>query len=165
VREFPAPLPSFVPFDHMRIRITKEHGRHRLICTRRNGSHTQGGVGPGLPYHDLAHFVVENELHLTQGFFGLIDEGYSIEELGDKAVIRTLPAEAFVAEVLARNLQGLSNGAVAQSDAVAAIEAELGHRPKGLTTEVLQGMLATYIQLLNTWEQVSDGSALELRWH
>lgn len=148
----------------MRIRITKEHGGHRLICQRRNGTHTQSPIGPGLPAHDLAHFVVENELHLTQGFFGLIDEGYSIAQLGDKEVIRTLPGEALLAEVITRTLQGLGNGAVAQGDFLAAVEAETGQRVNGLTLEAVHRMLGAYTLLLNAWEQVADGAALELRW-
>lgn len=86
----------------MRIRITKEHGGNRLICKRRNGTYTQNAVGASLPYHDLAHYVVERELHLEQGFFGLINEGYTIAQLGGAAIIRTLPPVALAAEVLAR---------------------------------------------------------------
>lgn len=148
----------------MRIRITKEHGGHRLICIRRNGTHTQSAVGTSLPHHDLAHYVVEQELHLGQGFFGLINDGYTIDQLGDPAIIRTLPAEALVAEVLTRNLQGLSNGAVAQQDFIAAVEAELPRAPKGLTDSVITHMLGTYVDLLQLWENVQEGAALELRW-
>lgn len=32
-------------------------------CTRLNGTFTQRGIGPSLPEHDLAHYVVERELH------------------------------------------------------------------------------------------------------
>ncbi len=148
----------------MRIRITKEHGGHRLICTRRNGTHTQSPVGSCLPYHELAHYVVEQELHLEQGFFGLINEGYTIEQLGGSSIIRTLPAEALMAEVLARKLQGLSNGAVAQSDFIADLEAELHRRPKGLTDARITRMLGTYVDLLHAWENVPESAGLELRW-
>ena len=156
-------IPNFA-HPTMRIKITKEHDGHRLICTRRNGTSTQGAIGPKLPHHDLAHYVVERELHLDQGFFGLINEGYSIERLSDPEVIRTLPPQAMEAEVLTRNLQGLSNGAVAQSDFIASVEAELPRAPKGLTDEVITRMLQTYVTLLNSWEHVEEGSALELRW-
>lgn len=148
----------------MRIRITKEHGGHRLICTRRNGTYTQSAIGPGLPYHDLAHYAAEQELHLEQGFFGLINEGYTIAQLGDPATIRTLPPEALAAEVLARNLQGLSNGAVVQHEFIAALEMELQRVPKGLTDATITRMLRTYVDLLNAWENVPEGAGLELRW-
>lgn len=148
----------------MRIRITKEHGGHRLICTRRDGSFTQSALGPSLPDHDLAHYVVETELHMGQGFFGLINEGYSIQQLGDPATIRILPPGSMEAEVLTRTLQGLSNGAVARHDFIASVEAELPRAPKGLNDETITRMLRTYITLLNSWEQLEEGAALELQW-
>jgi hypothetical protein len=148
----------------MRIRFTRTHGGNRLTCTRRDGSFTQGDVGPSLPAHDLAHYVVEQELRLDQGFFGLIAEGRTITELGDRTVIRTLPREALVAEVVTRTLQGLHNGAVAQSDFITAVEAELGQRPKGLDEAAIDRMHAAYITFLNAWESVAEGASLELRW-
>ncbi len=148
----------------MHIRLTKVNGTHRLLCTRRNGTQTQGDLGPGLPDQDLAHYVVEIELNMGEGFFGLINQGYTIQQLGDPAIIATLPPEALAAEVLTRNLQALSNGAVAQKDFIASVEAELPRAPKGLTDEASTRMLQTYITLLNSWEQVAEGAALELRW-
>lgn len=148
----------------MRIRITKEHGGHRLICIRRNGTRTHGPVGEGLPFDALAHYAVEQELHLFQGFFGLINEGYTIAQLSDPTIIRTLPDEALIAEVLTRNLQKLSNGAMAQHDFISAVEVELPRVPKGLTEAVITRMLGAYVALMNAWENVPDGAALELRW-
>lgn len=68
------------------------------------------------------------------------------------------------AEMLTRTLQGLSNGTVAQSDFIASVEAELPRTPRGLTDEVITRMLQTYITLLNSWERVEEGAALELLW-
>ncbi|MEO8068118.1 MAG: hypothetical protein ABI599_10540, partial [Flavobacteriales bacterium] len=72
--------------------------------------------------------------------------------------------QALEAEVLTRNLQGLSNGAVAQHEFIASVEAELGRAPGGLTDEVVTRTLARYIELLNLWERVEEGAALGLRW-
>ncbi len=107
---------------------------------------------------------MERELNMTEGFFGQVASGRSIEELNDTAFIRTLPPQARDAEVLARTLQGLANGAVAQSEFKAIAEIELQRVPKGLTNEAGTRMLATYTQLLNAWELVAEGAALELRW-
>ena len=148
----------------MRIRFTKEHGGHRLTCTRRNGTSTHSAVVPSLPQLELAHFVVESELHLDQGLFGLINEGYSFEQLTDPSVISTLPTGWSEANVLARTLQGLSKGTVAQSDFIARVEEESSRAPKALTDAVITHMLQTYVTLLNSWENVEEGAALELRW-
>lgn len=148
----------------MRIRFTKEHGGHQLTCTRRNGTSTQGALVPSLPHLELAHFVVESQLHLEQGFFGLINEGYTIEQLSDPSVIATLPAGWSEADALARTLQGLSNGTVAQSDFITSVEGESSRATKALTDAVITHMLQTYVTLLNSWENVEEGAALELRW-
>lgn len=150
--------------EQMRIRLSKEPGGHLLTCTLRNDSSTQSTVRPGLPDDDLAHYTVEHALHLDQGFFGLINEGHTIPQLSDPAVVPTLPPQALEADVVARTLQGLSNGTVAQHDFIATVEAELPRAPKRLTDDVITRMLQTYVTLLNSWEQVAEGAALELRW-
>ena len=94
----------------MLIRVHKGAGRHRLVCVRDDGSTTQAETGPGLPAHDLAHFVAERALGLGRGFFGNIAAGRTLAELGDAAVIRTLDAEAWVAESLARALGATVTG-------------------------------------------------------
>lgn len=66
--------------------------------------------------------------------------------------------------MITRSLQGLGNGAVAQSEFRAAVEAELQRAPHGLTNETGTRMLATCTQLLNAWDQVAEGAALELQW-
>ena len=116
----------------MHIRFTKEHGGYQLSCTRRNGTSTQSALLPSLPQLELAHFVVESELHLDQGFFGSINEGYSIEQLSDPLVLPTLPVGWSEAKVLASTLHGLSNGTVAHSDFIATVEADNSRVPKAL---------------------------------
>lgn len=125
------------------------HAHPHYQGTRRDGSHTQGPIGPSLPYHDLAHYVVERELRMSEGFFGQIASGRSIDELNDPTVIRGLPPQVWEAEVITRTLQGLGNGAVAQSEFRASVEAELQRVPQGITDETGTRMLDTYMQLLN----------------
>jgi hypothetical protein len=95
----------------MEVRLTKNERRHKLTCLRSDGSQTTANLGPGLPYHDLAHFVVEERFRIQRGFFGNIAAGYSIESLSDKDVIMTLGSESWTAEVLARAVGSLATGA------------------------------------------------------
>jgi len=60
------------------IRITKKERRTVLSCVRADGSSTTADLGPGLPAHDLAHFVVERAFQLRQGFFGNVLRGESL---------------------------------------------------------------------------------------
>lgn len=148
----------------MLIRIRKEREANRLICTRDDGSHTQEAIGPNLPYHDIAHFVVERELGMRHGFFGAIADGRGIAELTQPDTIRTLPAQAWEAEVVTRALQGLSNGAVERDAFINVVQAELGSVPQGLDEAAVMRMLAAYASLLKEWEAVEEGAALALRW-
>ena len=95
----------------MQIMITRTGTRARMRCVRDDGSDTAAELGPGLPYHDLAHVVAERHFGLRQGFFGSIMLGRTISELADEDVIRNLGPEAWQAEVLARAVGSLVTGA------------------------------------------------------
>jgi len=61
--------------------------RHRVTVARDDGSVTvvpMADYGPALP-HDLAHFVVERELGLRHGFWGLVVAGTSFDTVGGRA--------------------------------------------------------------------------------
>ena len=148
----------------MRIRIERIHGRHRLHCTRTDGSYTQAPAGPDLPHHDLAHYVAERALNLKAGFFGAIAAGHDIEALGDKAIIRTLPREAWDAEIVARTLQGTDNGTVMEEDFIASVSLERGAPLAGLDPEAVAHMRREFKALLARWQAVPEGEALELPW-
>lgn len=72
----------------MEIKFTKKSdGKHMLTVVRTNGSVARGHVVPGfgedaLP-HDLIHALVEKQLGLKRGVYGLIDSDVSIDELMD----------------------------------------------------------------------------------
>lgn len=70
----------------MKIHFSKINAaQHQLKITREDGSadsavlHTQTYF-----LHDLIHFVVESELLLQQGFWGLIAKGHQIADLSGK---------------------------------------------------------------------------------
>jgi len=95
----------------LRIRMTRNGHRNGLACVRPDGTSLFTDIGPGLPHHDLAHYVVEHRFGLKEGFFGNIARGYTFAQLSDKEVIKRLGPESMVAEILARALQSLSSGA------------------------------------------------------
>ena len=68
----------------MEIIITKGKDRNTLTCKRNNNTSTSYSLGPDLPNHDIAHYVVEKKFDLQKGFYGNIKSGMSIEELSDK---------------------------------------------------------------------------------
>jgi len=57
--------------------------------TRQDGTSTSWdfpSYGDGLP-HDLCHLVVESELGLTDGFWGLVDQGVDVGLVNDQATL------------------------------------------------------------------------------
>jgi hypothetical protein len=150
----------------MKITFTKTQGRSRLTCQRRDGSVATANVGPHLPHHDLAHYVVESHWRLQLGFYGHIARGRSILELSDKDVIPTLGPEAYLAEVLARALQSLSSGACLPAQFDDLVSAELGTRaippPPGLNEAVAGELSTRFRSLLDQYHALDTGESLAL---
>jgi|ADGO01.1.fsa_nt_gi hypothetical protein len=123
-------------------------------------------LGPRTPFHDFAHFVVERRLKLAKGFFGHIYNGYTVKQLSDKEVIRTLPPEIWVSEIVARALQSLSSGACQLKDFNSLIEAELTHLGiaswETLRDEEVVQMLSDFNNLISHWNELREGEYVEL---
>jgi hypothetical protein len=152
---------------HVKIAIAKKTTRNRLTCTRADGTCEHADLGPALPHHDLAHFVVERRLGLKQGFFGRIARGYSVAQLSDKEVIKSSPAESLVAEVAARALQSLSSGACTSSGFLELVNTELAHwsiAPLNVEIEAVEGMRAEFEALLGSYSALRPGDTMCLEF-
>ena len=152
----------------MEIRITKRDRRTELACLRSDGSRTTANLGLALPYHDLAHYVVERHFALRNGFFGNIAAGYSVEALGDKAVIRTLGAQSAVAEVLARALGSLLTAACSLEQFPLLVTEELAalrlSAPEGLCTAAGEQLLGEFRSLVARYVALKNGETLRLQF-
>ena len=79
-------------------------GRTILRCIRDDGSitwqrnHDQHAAF--FPLHDLLHYAVETGLSYTRGFFGLLAEGWNIDETTGNGARGPLPNEALEVEYL-----------------------------------------------------------------
>jgi len=152
----------------MEIKIKKGNTRNQLICIRPNGTVLKADLGPTLPFHDIAHFVVENNVGLSEGFYGNILKGYSVEQLSDKQVVKTLGLEALFSEIAARALQSLSYGACIMEQFLGLIKDELhqfsANYHFNLTEERIIEMKIEYKRLLDEWRNLSEGEVLELHF-
>jgi hypothetical protein len=152
----------------MQLRLAKKGGRCRLTCVRTDGSWTAAELGPGLPYHDLAHFVIERAFGLEHGFFGHVAIGHSLQELSSKEAIQALPPESWVAEILARALGSLATGACTPEQFSALVEEELTRRqlpaPPQLSQIAPVLLLAEYRELLDRYDALSSDASLDLRF-
>lgn len=152
----------------MQIHITKRGHRNVLTVVRDDGSRSSADVGPNLPLHDLAHYVVERTFNLRAGFFGNLAAGYTLQQLSDRDIIFTLGAESWLAEVLARGLGSLASGACAAAQFAALIGEELDKQnlpappPPPLTAATGLALLEAYEQLIARYRALADGETLQL---
>ena len=149
----------------MRIRITRKGSRNLLHCTRVDGSVASADLGPNLPHHDLAHFVVERAFGLQDGFFGNIQRGYTPAQLSDKEFIRQLGVEPYRAEILARALGSMATGACTSDQFEELVNTELSRcslSTMHIPADVLEAMMAEFQGLLSTYRGLQDGEGMAL---
>jgi hypothetical protein len=144
--------------------VKRGDGAGVLRCTRADGSVTwqkQHRRAAIFALHDLTHFAVETILGFRRAFFGLIDEGWEIEETDGKSPRGALPPEATVAECIV----GLLDAERASSAEWTAEEFKAGRLQFApVTDEDLLRIRDRRRQLFEQWAAVEPGSALKLIW-
>jgi hypothetical protein len=152
----------------MKITFSRKGGRTRVMCHRADGSFTSADLGPSLPGHDFAHLIVEQTLQLPAGFFVNIAKGYSIQQLSDAATVRSLGAEPYVAEILARALGSLVTGACTVEQFTELVSTELRQMglsvPGGVSAESATRMLEELQSLLKRFAGLAPGESMELKF-
>jgi len=162
-------MSSTIPELH--VQLTKRaDGNVVLRCTRRDASVTwerHEKHASFFSFHDLTHFAVETTLGFTNGFYGLIADGWDIADTTGKGSRGKLPP----ASVLVEHIVGLldrerSGGAPAlsaaefnaQLDEMAGIDPQ---RPR-LTDTQLTRVRNRIEELHSQWNGIPAGSALDL---
>jgi hypothetical protein len=151
----------------MNIKISKRGRRNEMRCVRMDGSYEVADLGPGLPHHDLAHFVVERRWNLRQGFYGNIADGHTFAQLSDKEVIKRLGAQSAQAEVLSRALGSLFTGACTEEQFAPLVNTELEQwqLPLVPVNPAMVGSAATeFASVIARFNALHDGESLELQF-
>jgi hypothetical protein len=172
--------------------VRHRESRDRVYVTRHDGSSTAWdfpSYGEGLP-HDLCHLVVEEELGIAQGFWGLVDRGVDVEVIDNKATLvrdarplvhepgmdftGLMAAEEAVAVLSPPGLRTEQVGAltVAHLDASssdvpdsATLRSELGFAlPPGTTDEAIASVRRRLTELGEQWRGLGDGEAISLTY-
>jgi hypothetical protein len=143
-----------------------------LVLVREDGSSTSGSVGPPSgygPVHDLAHYVVERTLGLSEGFLGLVASGWEIADFEKKGTAKRLPAEAILAEVAAGEMsrQAMMWQWSSAEDYAWAVETTVrqsqpGYALPAITHDTFEGMRVELLQLRQRWNELAPGETLEL---
>jgi hypothetical protein len=133
-----------------------------LRCTRDDGSVTwqkQTRHAMHFALHDLTHFAVESTLGFRRGFFGLIAEGWEIDDTTGKGARGRLPEEAIEVE----RIVGMFDTERGSGVLLTAEDFGSGAmRP--LTDEEIARVRTCRGELLSRWFAVQPGGTMELRF-
>lgn len=146
----------------LRIEIVKQpDGAGVLRCTREDGTVTwqKQNIRHAAHFalHDLTHYSVETTLDYRQGFFGLIAEGWDIEDTTGKEARGTLPGEAGQVE----QIVGLFD-AERSTGTLWTPEEFNQFAPRPFTAEEILAVRSTRAALLRKWAETSPGQKLDL---
>jgi hypothetical protein len=142
---------------------------HILSYTREDGSGEEVEIETkSFLIHDFTHFCVESESHLTKGFFGLLNEGYSYAELsGRSGEVLDLKIAADVEQAVSV-LHGVLRGRATTQDAMDGL-----HRmytayekpfPTWVNPEFLNRVVERYKKLIGEWNSLAFGESLTLEF-
>lgn len=168
--------PLRAPASPLRIRL-KCHpdGSASLTCTRSDGSTTwqrqKGSIALVFPQHDLTHYAVETTLGYRGGFYGLVAEGWNIEDFAAPWPRGPIPTEALEVELIVGFFDAERRGGerwTAEEFNAHAQKYVAGSRSSGkvpvpvLSDDDIARVRATRDALLARWFDLGPGDDLEL---
>jgi len=138
-----------------------------VYVTREDGTATSWNFpsyGDVLP-HDLCHLVVEDELGLTDGFWGLVDRGVDVGLVNDQATL--VRGSRPLAEQAGFDLSGLlvAEAAVAALAGPANAVDDVDELPVSAEPEAISAIRDRLRQLSERWRKLDDGAAITLQFH
>jgi len=145
----------------LQIQISKQpDGAEVLRCTRADGSATwqkQTRHAVHFVLHDLTHFAVETALAYRHGFFGLIADGWDVDDTTGKGARGPLPPEAIEVE----RIVGLFDSERG-SGALWAVEEFNQFAPRELSAVEIQTVRNLRAELFQQWFAITPGQKLVL---
>jgi hypothetical protein len=159
----------------LKIQITKRtDGGAVLKCTREDGTSTwqkqEGKHAAFFPLHDLTHYAVESELAIRDAFYGLIAQGWEIDDTTGKGTRGTLPEIAIFVENVVGTLDtergSGSRWTAEEFNESCALYAVNGGRPvpRALTDDELARIRKRRAELFAQWSELPAGQSLNLRF-
>jgi len=146
----------------LKIEIAKRaDGAGVLSCIRPDGSRTwqkqKSTVAPHFALHDLTHYAVETTLAYRRGFFGLIQQGWDIDDTTGKGSKGVLPNEAVEVE----RIVGLFDMERASGSTMTLAELN-AHSLRPLSGAEFEAIRNRRRELFERWREVASGDKLEL---
>lgn len=163
----------------LRIRL-KRHadGSASLTLTRRDGSVTwqrqQGSLALVFPQHDLTHYAVESTLDYRGAFYGLVADGWEINDFAKPWPRGPIPVEAREVEMLVGLFDGMrpdrrtwDAAEINRQMRELVVDSKYADHiaPRVLTDADVATVRALRDSLLARWAATEPGSALELEFN
>ena len=139
-----------------------------LSVTREDGSQSWQHQQPGIPVHDLTHFAVESTLHLSNGFYGLLVQGWDITRLTAKDVRAQLPVEGLWTEFVVGLVQTerLSPEPLSAGEFNELLEKEKTNfrltYDRRITDDELFEIRRSFLALYSQWRNLKPGESMSL---
>jgi hypothetical protein len=156
------------------IRIKKKtDGSAALTCRRADGSVTwqrqDGQLGRFFPLHDLTHYAVERSLGFDSAFYGLVADGWDMDDFGKSGEKGPLPDEAMLAELIVgffdlERMTGEIGSADDFNQKIVGWYADKSRTPNAfrLTEQQVLEIRTLRAELFARWKALPPGDALEI---
>lgn len=153
----------------MQIRLKKgRDGPDSLACVREDGTSTWKRLQRGLAAHDLVHYAVESELGIADGFFGLVESGWTMDALAAAEERASIPPGAMWVEFVVN--QFLTEGASGEAYDAEAFHETLARSmakasvalPRKLEAEEIARVRGRIVDVVGRWRSLPLGETLEL---
>jgi hypothetical protein len=158
----------------LRVQFKKRaDGRAVLQCTRRDGTVTwqrHDKHANFFPFHDLRHFAVETTLALRNGFYGLLADGWEIEDTTGKGARGRLSPDSILVEQIVGLLDREQSGGAPPMSAAefnAQLDTIVGNDPNRprFTDDQLTRVRNRTQELHNQWAATAADSTLDLTFN
>lgn len=154
----------------MQIRLKKgRDGPDSLACVREDGTSTWKRLQRGIAFHDLVHYAVESELSIAEGFFGLVESGWTMDGFAAAEERSNIPPSALWVEFVVNQFmtEGTSGGEygdeAAFHETLVRSMAKLGGAvPRKLDAEELARVRGRIVDVVGRWRSLPPGETLEL---
>jgi len=158
----------------LQIRLKKEYNKpSTLNCIRENGSTTYSKIQLDFEIYDIAHYVVEKQLRLKNAFYGLLSQGYQINDfmLPNEKRPEALQPQNLRSEALAtEHLVNLLTIYFMQTDSEMEIAKELNNIlqeknlsfPEKVSPEKIILIQKELANLMNRWHKLKSSETLEM---
>ena len=146
-------------------RISPTH--HTLRYVRQDGSsEEQAFESKSTLLHDFMHLAIESEARLKYGFFGLLAQGYSYDELAGKTPSDYPHEDAMDVEMVVGPFTAITKGKATAEQLIAGLKNQFGAygrpEPTWVTKRLLDQAHERYKRIVGEWNSLKFGETLEI---